>query len=112
MDFPFILYSATLAYMVSGVICGFIRWFHMCKPFDQQPQFAYPARRALSIFYGLTLMLAPCLFDLNGTDCHVFLHSFFAIIYPCCFSWLFRRYFDFLGMFNWSYYLVPGLNFI
>ena len=58
MDIPTIFtqpenfYSlACYTYILSGVICAIVRWFHMCRPFDQRSDYFYPARRQVTFFY-------------------------------------------------------------
>ena len=42
---------ACYTYILSGMICGVVRWFHMCHPFDKWGgDFFYPARRQMTFF--------------------------------------------------------------
>ena len=52
-------YNACLILVVAAVVCGIVRWFHMCRPYDKSESFFYPARKIVSLQYFSTLLLVP-----------------------------------------------------
>lgn len=49
---PELLYSfGCFLLIVSGVICGVVRWFHVCSPCQEAPDHYYPARRLMTFFF-------------------------------------------------------------
>lgn len=37
--------GAGLVFIVTGLICGFVRFRHMCRPFSEREEYFYPARK-------------------------------------------------------------------
>ena len=111
---PDIFYSlACFAYILVGVFCGVVRWFHMCHPFDKHGDFFYPARRQVTFFFVAIVLQLP--YVLCPSDNHIwfYVRSFGMIYYPVCFAMLFHRYFR-LGQFsyNWHFRLVFFIPFL
>ena len=48
-------------YMTAGLLIAAIRWFHMCRPYDRNPRYYYPGRKATSVLYLTSLALLPAL---------------------------------------------------
>lgn len=89
------LYSlACYTYILSGVICGVVRWFHMCHPFDRGGDFFYPARRQMTFFYTATALQLPYVLCPGDPGTWLFARSFGILYYPICFTILYHRYFQ------------------
>ena len=50
--------DACLVFIVTGIICAVVRWFHMCRPYDREEKYFYPVRRLVALGY-----LSMALFD-------------------------------------------------
>lgn len=90
MDIPTIFtqpenfYSlACYTYILSGVICAVVRWFHMCRPFDQRSDYFYPARRQVTFFYAATALQLPYMLCPGDPGSWFFARSFGILYYPC-----------------------------
>ena len=101
MDIPTIFtqpenfYSlACYTYILSGVICAFVRWFHMCRPFDQRRDYFYPARRQVTFFYAATALQLPYMLCPGDPGSWFFARSFGILYYPVCFALLYHRFFQ------------------
>lgn len=101
MDIPTIFtqpenfYSlACYTYILSGVICAIVRWFHMCRPFDQRSDNFYPARRQVTFFYAATALQLPYMLCPGDPGSWFFARSFGILYYPVCFALLYHRFFQ------------------
>lgn len=101
MDIPTIFtqpenfYSlACYTYILSGVICAVVRWFHMCRPFDQRGDYFYPARRQVTFFYAATALQLPYMQCPGDPGSWFFARSFGILYYPVCFALLYHRFFQ------------------
>lgn len=100
MDIPTIFtqpenfYSlACYTYILSGVICAVVSWFHMCRPFDQRSDYFYPARRQVTFFYAATALQLPYMLCPGDPGSWFFARSFGILYYPVCFALLYHRFF-------------------
>lgn len=101
MDIPTIFtqpenfYSlACYTYILSGVICAIVRWFHMCRPFDQRGDYFYPARRQVTFLYAATALQLPYMLCPGDPGSWFFARSFGILYYPVCFALLYHRFFQ------------------
>lgn len=101
MDIPTIFtqpenfYSlACYTYILSGVICAVVRWFHMCRPFDQRSDYFYPTRRQVTFFYAATALQLPYMLCPGDPGSWFFARSFGILYYPVCFALLYHRFFQ------------------
>ena len=86
---------ACYTYILSGVICGVVRWFHMCHPFDKWGgDFFYPARRQMTFFYTATALQLPYVLCPGDPGTWLFARSFGILYYPVCFTILYHRHFQ------------------
>lgn len=108
-----ILYAdACFLFMITGVICAIIRWVHMCRPYNENGDYFYPARKQVTFFYAAIVMQFPYfLFPSdNGVWCYI--RIFGIIYYPVCYAMLFLRYFHWkklAGWKNWLFFSGPIL---
>ena len=59
LDVTYLSGLATTVYITTGVVVAAVRWFHMCKPYDQKPKYYYPARPFIVGIYLCSLLLLP-----------------------------------------------------
>lgn len=85
---------ACYTYILSGVICAVVRWFHMCRPFDQRSDYFYPARRQVTFFYAATALQLPYMLCPGDPGSWFFARSFGILYYPVCFALLYHRFFQ------------------
>lgn len=87
-------YTACFAFIFSGVICGAVRWFHVCSQYAERSDYFYPARRQATFFYTFLLLFCPYLFHLESADTWLYTRIFGILYYPVCFTMLYRCYFS------------------
>lgn len=86
--------DACLVFIVTGIICAIVRWFHMCRPYDKEEKYFYPARRFVALAY-LTMSLFEIPYFLAPSDPATIIYIGIAgiLFYPICFASLFGIYF-------------------
>lgn len=84
-----------LIYLSNSIFCGVVRWFHVCAPYQSDPDYYFPARRQVTIFYLGTLMLLPCVFRIIGSDALLFARCFGVIWYPMVLNFVITAYFGY-----------------
>lgn len=50
---------ATTVFITTGVVVALVRWFHMCRPYDTNPNYYYPARPFVTGIFLSSLLLLP-----------------------------------------------------
>lgn len=60
-------------FIVCCVVSAVFRWFHLCRPYDQDPDYYYPARRYVCAFYVSQLLYLP--FVLRPSEPHTILYA-------------------------------------
>ncbi len=87
--------DACLTYILAGIFCAIVRWFHVCAPYSgDAADYYYPARRQLTFFYAVCLLQFPYVIDPSSEATWIYVSIFGILYYPVCFALLFRRYFD------------------
>lgn len=102
--------DACLLFIATGIICAIVRWCHMCRPYDEQDDFYYPARRQVTFFYTAVVLLLPYMLCPRLDAAWHYARVFGIIYYPVCFSLIFQRYFHrkaLHGWANWLFFSVP-----
>lgn len=84
---------ACLIFIITGVVCGIVRWNHMCRPFNENGDFHYPARRLVSFFYIAIALEFPYVLSPTTPDYWTYVKIFGIIFYPVCMTTLFSSYF-------------------
>lgn len=83
-----------LAFSVTAVVCAVVRWFHMCRPYDREEKYFYPARRMVSFFYFVVAFLnVPYVLNPGSAGVLDYMRILGIVFYPTCFVLLFLRYF-------------------
>lgn len=107
--------DACLVLIVTGIICAALRWFHMCRPYNMEEDYFYPARKEVALTY-LILSLIQIPYFLAPSDDAVIKYIGLAgiLYYPMCFSALFGIYFgdQRLDKFKNRYYITGTLSVI
>lgn len=81
--------------VLTFVICGTIRWFHMCRPFDKDEDYFYPSRRLVAASFFVVALQIPYLVNQYSADAWMLARCFFVIYIPLISSLTLRRYFFF-----------------
>lgn len=85
--------AACLVYIISGLFCGYIRWTHMCRPFDECAHCYYPARKQITFFFSAVVLQFPYLLQPSDEGTWVYIRIFGVLYYSLGFSLVLRRYF-------------------
>lgn len=92
---PDIYSDACLVVIVTGLICATIWLCHMCRPFDKEKDYFYPARIQVSAAYAsIALLMIPYWLDPMNDAVMLAVRIAGIVFYPICFSLLFGRYFE------------------
>lgn len=100
------IYSdACLVFIVTGLICAVVRWFHMCRPYDREEKYFYPARRQVTFYYAsVALMEIPYYLNPAADGIFDYVRILGIVFYPFCFTKMFLRYFRWKKLDNLSEY--------
>ena len=91
-----IYYAAACLIMVcSSLFCALVRYFHMCRPFDEHEEYFYPARKLITFVYACFAMPAVWLFRMDSPDAWFFVQVFLVLFLPGAAILSFRRFFFF-----------------
>ncbi|MBR5686334.1 MAG: hypothetical protein IKX36_00055 [Prevotella sp.] len=68
-----------------GVFFSVVRWFHVCVPYQEQPNYYYPARLMLTAFFMLPVLTFPYALDPSDADAWLLMKGFFPLthMYVC-----------------------------
>ena len=85
---------ATLVFIVCCLVCATVRWFHMCRPYDKQERYYYPARKHVALSY-LVMGLLQIPYFLHPADPGAIIYTVLTgiLYFPMCFAIMFRVYF-------------------
>ena len=89
----FCAYTA-LVFIVCCLVCATVRWFHMCRPYDKQERYYYPARKHVAISY-IVMGLLQIPYFLHPADPGAIIYTVLTgiLYFPMCFAIMFRVYF-------------------
>ena len=105
-----VIYSdACLVFVVTGIFCAAVRWFHMCRPFDKEAYYFYPARWQVSFFFAAVVMELPYVFAPSSSAVWNYIRIFGILYCPMCLSSIFLRYFRQRGLDEWGDRLFVGV---
>ena len=85
--------AGCLVFIVTGLVCGAVRWKHMCRPFNENAGYFYPARKIVTLFYCAIILEVPFLLAPEDDAVWNYIRIFGIIYYPVCFAVLFEKYF-------------------
>lgn len=91
---PEIYYAAScLILVVTSLLCATVRYFHMCRPFDEEEAYFYPARKLITIVYACFALPVVWLFRMDSPDACLFMRVFHVLLLPGAGVLSFRRFF-------------------
>lgn len=76
---------AALAFILSGLFFAAVRWFHVCRPYQQDPSYYFPARPLLTVFFILPAITFPYVLWPGDSDAWLLMKSYFPLthMYIC-----------------------------
>lgn len=86
--------DSCLVFIITGVICAIVRWFHICRQYEDECDYYYPARQQITTYYAALIVFFPYVLAPENADIWLFARVFGVIFYPMCFASLFMRYFQ------------------
>lgn len=89
--------GAGLVFIVTGLICGFVRFRHCCRPFSEHEEYFYPARKQVAVFYAAVALSFPYILAPEDPAVWTYVRIWGIVYYPTGFALLVRRYFDSFG---------------
>lgn len=91
---PEIYYAAScLILVVTSLFCALVRYFHMCRPFDEKEAYFYPARKLITIIYACFALPVVWLFRMDSPDAYFFMRVFLMLLLPGAGVLSFRQFF-------------------
>ena len=95
--------DACISFIVTGLVCAFVRWFHMCPGYLDNEAVYYPARKQMAAFFAMPVFLLP--YVLRPSDPLVMTYSVSVLLIDVSLSVtvLYRIYFrwDLVGRTSW-----------
>ena len=68
---------AAAVYVAVSLMIAAVRWFHMCRPYDREPRYYYPARPATTLIYLSSLLLLPYVFHPDSPMAWLLVKAYF-----------------------------------
>jgi AraC-like DNA-binding protein len=96
---------ATAVFITTSLVVAFLRWFHMCHPYDHRPNYYYPGRPFFSAIFLNSLVLLPYALDPASTDAWYLTHIYFLPVTLYFFSILLYTYFG--NIMEWRKWCTP-----
>ncbi len=82
-----------------------VRWFHMCRPYDKNPNYYYPGRPFVAGVYLCSLTLLPYVLHPDSADAWFLARLYFFPVTLYNFTILLYAYFG--GVMHWRKWLAP-----
>lgn len=88
--------DACLVFIVTGIICAALRWFHMCRPYNREENYFYPARKEVALTYLLLSLIQIPYFLAPSDDAVIKIYrarrnTVLPDVFLCSLRHLFRR---------------------
>lgn len=94
IDVDINIYSlACYTFILTSVVCAIVRWFHVCKPYEENKDYYFPGRKVYVFFCGMTVLQMPYVLRPMDVDTWFFARTFGILYYPLFFSALFHKFF-------------------
>lgn len=107
---PEIYYAAVCLVMVcSSLFCALVRYFHLCRPFDEHEEYFYPARKLITFVYACFAMPAVWLFRMDSPDAWLFVQVFLVLFLPGAAVISFRRFFFYEKKHRLPVFFIVGI---
>lgn len=98
---------AATVFLTTSLVVAAVRWFHMCRPYDQHASHYYPGRPSVVMAYLSSLALLPYALHPENVDAWYLTRMFFLPFTLLGFSLLLFSYFgDFIQWKNWKWPMV------
>lgn len=68
---------AAAAFVVTSLVIATVRWFHMCRPYDRNPKYFYPGRKATTIIYLSAIIVIPYIVLPENTGAWLLVKAYF-----------------------------------
>lgn len=98
--------SATV-YVTTCLIVATVRWFHMCHPYDRQPDYYYPGRPFLTVSWLSSLALLPYVLHPESADAWFLARFFFLPVILFHFTLILFSYFG--NVMQWKKWRWPAI---
>lgn len=85
--------AACFTLILTYLFCGAIRWCNLWRPFSEDTDQLFPARRVVTVNYLAAGLLIPCLFHPHSPDAWLCARCFFLIHIPTFSILTFQNYF-------------------
>lgn len=79
--------------VVVCLVCSVIRWFHMCRPYDQNEKYFYPCRKMVSLMFATTVILLIYVFRPDVPAAWTLARCFMALLLPAEGILMFRAFY-------------------
>jgi len=68
---------ATMVFITTGLVVAVVRWFHMCRPYDRDPNYYYPGRPFVTGIFLSFILLIPYALNPDSEDAWHLTQMFF-----------------------------------
>ena len=68
---------AAAAFVITSLVVAAVRWFHMCRPYGNKPDYYYPGRRATTLIYLSAIFLIPYIVLPDNTGAWLLAKAYF-----------------------------------
>lgn len=94
-------------FVTAAVVIAAVRWWHMCRPFDRNPGYYYPARPFMVAVHLNALMLLPAALAPESADAFYLARLFFLPVALLHFTLMLFAYFG--SVMQWRKWRTPVL---
>jgi AraC-like DNA-binding protein len=98
---------AATVFVVTSLIIAAVRWFHMCRPYDRNPRYYYPARPAITMIYLSSVVLIPYVINPDSHTAWLIVKTYFLPVDIYFITILLFSYFG--GVKQWRKWRVPTI---
>ena len=96
---------AAAAYVITCLVVASVRWFHMCRPYDRNPRYYYPGRRAATLIYLSALFIVPYVIYPDSHLAWLLVRAYFLPVDLYFLTILLLSYFG--GVKQWKSWRIP-----
>lgn len=107
IDPTYIYGSATSVYIAVCVACAAVKWFHMCHPYDRNPDYFYPGRAYVALLMLNAIVLAPYALNPDSPDAWYLTRFYLLPVVLHHFAVLIFSYFG--TIMSWKKWRIPSL---
>lgn len=96
---------AAAAYVITSLVIAAVRWFHMCRPYDRNPRYYYPARPVTTLTYLSSVVLVPYVINPCSHTAWLVVKTYFLPVDIYFITILLFSYFG--GVKQWRKWRIP-----